>query len=195
MFFDQPQIINIDKYSLEKWVSLEQVSESINENEKILIHGFGFFNYKEEGQFSEFLGYYLLKINDRLFGFCGESIDGEVVEENKNIRFKHVIEFNNDLLNSAIFEGSQFKRSTNYYTSFKAELLVEAKSYLDSDEEKLFFSKKGQGQIDLYCSYHIKNKDNDFACKIHPSAFSAAKHLAMSKILDERIKKIQESKP
>lgn len=192
MFFGQQDNEDITKYIKEEWVSLSQVYEKILEsNSTLFLKGYGFINHEKSSQFIEFLGYYLIHINGNIFGFCGESIKGETLKENELMNFKSVVEFDASILKSSILMGNQFKSSQNYYKKFDADLLIEAKIYQYHDEEKLLLSKAGQGNIDLYCSYQIKNNTNEFVCKIHPSAFSTAKYLAMSQILEERIQNMK----
>lgn len=191
MFFNQTASLDIKKYIKDEWVSIPQFYDKLRVEKTLNLKGYGFIEKEVTSQFSEFLGYHIIRINDRLFGFCGKSLNGSNPEENSILFFKNITEFKIDFLNSALFEESQYKENSNRYIKFDADLTIEAKIYLYEDEEKLLLSKKGQGNIDLYCSYQVENKSNELICKIYPAAFSAAKYLAMNKILDERIQSIK----
>lgn len=191
MFFGQPEAIDLKKYTIQQWVSVSQFYEKLQEEGSLLLRGHGFFSYEVTGQFTEFLGCHLLQVNDRLFGFFGESRGDDKADENSSLSFKNITEFNSNILTSQIFQTSQYSSSKNSYSKFDADLDIEAKLYLYEDEEKLLLSKKGQGNIDLYCCYQVKNNTNELFCKVYPTAFTASKHLAMSKILDQRIKELK----
>lgn len=191
MFFGQEEKTDISQYVKEQWVTISQFCEKLLESSPLLLRGYGFAKYQQNGQFIEDLGYHFVKINDRIFGFCGESKTSGDYNENTILSFRYINEFDPAILTSNIFESNQFKSNSNYYRNFEAELLIDAKVYTYQDEEKLLLSKKGQGNIDLYCSYQIKNISNEFLVKVYPAAFTAAKHLAMKKMLDERVKNLK----
>lgn len=190
MFFNQTESLDIKKYIKEHWVSLSQFYDKLLDDESFLLKGYGFLQKEEQGQFTEKLGYYIFRINDRIFAFCGESPNGSA-EEGSTLSFKYIIEFNEDILSSSLFEPSAYNGSKNHYTKFDADLTVDAKIYLYEDEEKLLITKNGKGNIDLYCSYQIINKSNDLICKVYPAAFAAAKQLALNKVLEQRIKNLK----
>jgi hypothetical protein len=191
MFFGQTESLDLKKYIKEEWVSLSQFYDKLRVEKELLLKGYGFFEREVIGQFVEHWGYHLVKINDRVFAFCGESFTQNSADESQPLSFKRIIEFDEKLLSSSLFEGSQYTGNKSNYNKFDAELNVEAKIYLYQEEEKLLISKKGEGNIDLYCSYQVKNNTNELICKVYPAAFTAAKHLAMNKILDQRIKQMK----
>ncbi len=182
---------NLNKYIKQEWIGLSPFTDSLKSEEDVLLIGYGFFNHQTTGQFAEKISYHLLKMNDRLFGFCCNGKDGEEPSEGSNLIFKYINEFDNDLLNSSFFTHNSFRENKNYYKNFESELPVENKLYQYQDEEKLLISKEGIGNIDLYISYQVKNITNEFTVKIQPNVFSTAKHLAMKKLLDERIKNLK----
>jgi hypothetical protein len=190
MFFSQTETFDIKKYIKEQWVSLSQFYERLDADELLLLKGYGFIQREEQGQFNSNLGYYIVRINDRIFGFCGESLNGQA-QDGETLYFKYIVEFNESILNSSLFESSTYSGSRNVYSKFDAELTVEAKIYLYEDEEKLLITKKGQGNIDLYCSYQVKNHTNELVCKVYPAVFSAAKQLALNKVLEQRIQNLK----
>jgi hypothetical protein len=190
MFFSQTESFEIKRYIKEQWVSLSQFYDKLSVNEPLFLKGYGFLQKEEQGQFTENLGYYILTINDRIFAFCGESLNGQT-EEGSILSFKYIIEFNESILNSSLFEPSAHTGSKNHFTKFDAELTVDAKIYLYEDEEKLLITKNGKGNIDLYCSYQIINQSNNLICKVYPAAFAAAKQLALNKVLEQRIKNLK----
>ncbi len=191
MFFNQTVSFDIKKYVKEQWVSLSQFYEKLSLDGQLLLKGYGFFEHREQKQFEEQVGYHLVRINNRVFGFCGENLKGGVAEEGTTLSFKNITEFHENILTSALFEASQYTGNKNNFNKFDAELIIEAKIYLYEDEEKLLLTKKGQGNIDLYCSYQVKNNSNELICKVYPTAFTAAKHLAMNKVLEQRIQNLK----
>jgi hypothetical protein len=190
MFFGQQESIDINKFIKEEWISLLHFSEMLDEEDYLVYQGYGFFSYRNQSQFDEFLGYYLLKITDKLFAFVGESYSDKKVEENEPIKFKKVIELDEKLLATNLFESTH-GNSSNYYKNFEAELIIDAKVYQYSDEDKILLTKKGQGNIDLYASYQVKNENNELAIKIQQSAFTTARHLAMTQVLEKRIQNMK----
>jgi hypothetical protein len=190
MFFNQTESFDIKKYIKEQWVSLSQFYEKIEADDSMLLKGYGFIQREEQGQFNLNLGYYIVRLNDRVFGFCGENLNGQA-QDGATLYFKYIVEFNENILNSALFEPSPYSESRNLYSKFDAELSVEAKIYLYEDEEKLLITKKGKGNIDLYCSYQVKNHTNELICKVYPAVFNAAKQLALNKVLEQRIQNMK----
>ncbi len=192
MFSNQEdQEKNLSQYIKQEWIGLPIFVDSIKEESDILLIGYGFLSHKIKGQFEEKIGYHLLKMNDRLFGFCCNGKEGKEPTEGSSLILKYINEFDNDLINSDFFAVDSFRENKNYFKNFEAELEVENKLYQYQDEEKLLISKRGLGNIDLYMSYQVKNITNEFSVKIQPNVFSTAKHLAMKKLLDERIKNLK----
>lgn len=190
MFFNQTESFDIKKYIKEQWVSLSQFYDKLSIDEPLFLKGYGFLQKEEQGQFTENLGYYIVRINDRIFAFCGESLNGPA-EEGANLSFKYIVEFNESIIHSSLFEPSSYTGAKNHYSKFDAELTVDAKIYLYEDEEKLLITKNGKGNIDLYCSYQIINQSNELICKVYPAAFTAAKQLALNKVLEQRIQNMK----
>lgn len=190
MFFNQTESFELKKHIKEQWVSLSQFYDKLLTDEPFILKGYGFFGQEENGQFVSNLGYYVVRVNERIFAFCGESQEG-YAEDGSTLYFKYIVEFNESILNSSLFESSPYSSQTNSYNKFDAELDVEIKIYLYDDEEKLLITKKGKGNIDLYCSYQVKNNTNELCCKVYPAAFTAAKQLALNKVLEQRIKNLK----
>ncbi len=190
MFFGQQENLDISTYIKEEWASMPEFCDKLNESAELLLQGYGFAQYEQDGQDgkeAEQLAFHIVRINDRMFGFCGDTNNLQDVNENSGLNYKKIVEFDNSVLSSSLFEANQFRFSKNLYKRFDAELVIEAKLYSYNDEQRILISKKGQGNIDLYFAYSIKNKTNELFGKVYPSVFNAVKHLAMKKLLDERI--------
>lgn len=188
MFFDQEfNLFDIKNHLKNEWGSLFTFCEEINEiNEEVKFIGHGFFNKKQENQFFDFLGGYILALNDKYYIILGE--ENNIISENNWFKFQSIIEVDKEFISSYVINSTN-----NKFSKFETELIVEIKHYQYKEEEKIMISKKGIGNIDLYASYSIKNKDKLLNGKVYPSANVAAKNQLMTKVINERFSNIKKS--
>lgn len=186
MFFSH-ETDNFDLYQHIKneWASLFTFCEEMNDiHQEIKFLGNGFLQKKQTDQFYDFLGGYILGLNDTYYIILGE--DNNPPTENVWFKFKSIIEVDKNFINSHILN-----MTNNSYAKFESDLIVELKHYQYQEEERLMISKKGIGNIDLYASYSIKNKDKLLNGKVYPAAAVAAKNQLMTNLLNERFSSVK----
>ncbi len=186
MFFNQLSEEYYDKYVINEWVSFWLFFDEISYEDNNSFEGHGFFRTIKKDQFSddESVFGYILKLNNRYFGFLGTQINE--FKEGANFKFKHVVEFSEKFHVSDIFSIGE-----NYFKKFDTNLEVDVKFYSYSTEEKILISKRGDGNIDLYASYQYDFEKETISGKVFPSAFNALKSKMFNIAIEERFSNIK----
>ncbi len=188
MFFAQ-EFSNFDVTTAIKneWGSLFAFCEEVNDlYTEIKFVGHGFLQKTQNEQFFDFLGGYIIGLNDKYYIILGEDVSP--ISENGWFKFKSVIEVNQDFIKSQVISDP-----TNNYSKFETDLIVEIKHYQYQEEERIMISKKGIGNIDLYASFSVKNSGKLLNGKIYPAATTAAKNQLMTNMLNERFSSVKKS--
>lgn len=181
MFFsNELNNFNLHSHMKNEWGSLFAFCEEMSDiYQDIKFVGNGFLQKHQGDQFYDFLGGYILGLNDKYYIILGE--DTGAISENSWFKFKSIIEVDQLFINAEVINVPN-----NSYAKFDSELIVELKHYQYQEEERIMISKKGIGNIDLYASYSIKNKDRLLNGKVYPAAAVAAKNQLMTNMLNER---------
>lgn len=199
MFFGKIEPYNIESCILEEYLTLNGFNDYLKSFGMLVLQGFGFCNYELQGQFKEFRGYHILIINNEVFGFVGTSANQSSTSKNlipnskEEMAFCKIVKFDPKLLTSNIFED--IRSPGNKLEYLDASLAIDGKLYEYEHEDKLIFSKKGDGNIDMYTTYSYYPKTNLLRAYIQSqSMHMSAKQQAMMNFLDKKVNNLQASK-
>lgn len=186
MFFSHEiNDFELRKHIKNEWGSLFAFCEEMNDiHPEVRFLGNGFLQKKQVDQFYDFLSGYILELNNSFYIILGE--DNTPSSENSWFKFKSIVEVDKLFINTEVLT-----LANNSYSKFESELIVELKHYQYQEEERLMISKKGIGNIDLYASYSIKNKEKLLNGKVYPAAAVAAKNQLMTNLLNERFSSVK----
>lgn len=187
MFFNQMSLEYYDNYIINEWVSMWLFFEDISYEEYFIFQGNGFFSAIKKEQFEEdknFFGY-ILKVNNRFFGFIGYSIND--FKEGSKFKFKHIVEFSEEFINSDVFNIGE-----NYFKPFEISIEVDIKFYSYATEERILLSKKGDEHIELYASYEYDFEKETIIGKVYPALLNAIKNKIFNVAIEERFSQLQQ---
>lgn len=194
MFFGKVEPFNVESCIKEEYLTLSGFNDYLSNFSMLVLQGIGFCTYEVTGQFQELKGYHILVLNNEVFGFVGSSINPNMVLNAKsNMLFSKVVKFDSKLLNSSVFEDMRFPGNTLDY--LEASIAVDGKLYEYEDEDKIIFSKKGAGNIDMFATYSYFHKTNLLKTYIQSHSIQAAgRQQAMMNMLDKNVSDLQANK-
>lgn len=186
--------MNLENYIISKWTDFDLFCNdflSINQETNLL--GFGFIYNKDSSvndSDSIKIAYHLVVCSDYIIGFCGESIDGLDPNESTPLFFHEIVLFDKKILSDGIFNRNSFSNRSKI-SNLDCELNVEIKPYIYEDEKRIFISKAGRGNIDLFASYILDGQEYHITPTIQQSVYSSSKQALVNKMLEDRIKNIK----
>lgn len=190
LFRREENNINLNKYIEKQWENLQIFLQEMDLKKQHFLSSNGFYSYIEKGQFSKSLGLFFFTIDSQIIGFLCSSLaeNLQLAKEYDEMKLEKIFLFKSNIKQSIIFEENQFKsRSSNYYHNFDVDLPVEIQFFDYEKEQKILFSKPGEGNINLYFSF-LYNKNNQvFKTTKTESLKKEIKNLYMVKVLDERM--------
>lgn len=189
MFYQETNTQSPEQYIIKQWKSLYEFSQYFNNLDgSCELYGFGFSHNISDDDL--LMGYHFFKSSKGIFGFSGEFMDQKSTNPDSDIFFYTVVEFSEELFNTNLFKTTSFKNHS-FYESLDCGVPIELKDYIYQDEERIFISKAGKGNIDLFISYILSGSSYVISTKIHPNLKVVAKQLSVNKLLEERIKNLK----
>lgn len=194
MFFGRVEPFNVESCIKEEYLTLSGFNDYLSSFGMLVLQGIGFCTYEIKGQFNDLKGYHILVLNNEVFGFVGSAInDVRPINSKSELTFSKIVKFDSKLLNSNIFEDLRF--SGNSLDYLEASIAVDGKIYEYEDEDKIIFSKKGEGNIDMFATYSYFHKTNILKTHIQSHSIQVAgRQQAIMNMLDKNVSTLQASK-
>lgn len=200
MFFGRIEPFNVENCIVEEYLTLSGFNDYLtNTFGMLVLQGYGFCTYEVQGQFKEYRGYHILVMNNEVFGFVGtlavpdSGSKGNIPGAKSQLLFSKIVKFDQKLLNSNIFEDIRY--SGNVLEYLEASIAIDGKLYEYEDEDRMIFSKKGEGSIDMFGTYSYFHKTNILKTYLQTQSIQlAGKQQAMMNLLDKKVSHLQASK-
>lgn len=196
MFFGRIEPYNVESCILEEYLTFTGFHEYLMSFGMLVLQGYGFCTYEIQGQFKEYRGYHIIVMNNEVFGFVGtapasnNTIKTVMPNPRENMIFSKIVKFDAKLLTSNIFEDIRY--SGNNLEYLDASIAIDGKLYEYEDENRIIFSKKGEGNIDMFATYSYYSKTNMLRAYIQAQSMQmCAKQQAMMNFLDKKISNLQ----
>lgn len=183
-------IVDPSDMIIKSWSNFLSFSSELDELS--LIHNITRFGFTHNSRTEDKLhmGFHFIEVDNRVFGFCGESLDDKYLNKNSPIFFHKVVELRPDILVSENFK--RFGSSNNsYITTLEAPVPVDLKGFAYEDSDKLLITKAGRGNIDLFLSYTVDGKNYHLVTQVNQSIEQAAKTIAREILLEQRIQNLK----
>ena len=199
MFFGRIEPFNVESCIIEEYLTLSGFNEYLSGFGMLVLQGYGFCTYKLKNESKEVRAYHILLMNNEIFAFVGtmansdENYVNNTPTSKSHLSFLKIVKLEKKILNSNIFED--IRHSGNILEYLDASIAVDGRLYEYDDEDRMVFSKKGEGSIDMFGTFSYFPKTNTLKPYLQAQSIQlAGKQQAMMNLLDKRVSHLQESK-